>query len=92
MTKVTKHAQSIEVYADCVQHRSIRSLFESKETRDRVAAELKRRGKKIKKGSTRGQILHPEYVTDFVGEYETGVGNTDYNTYWKVLYFLSVVE
>lgn len=85
LKQVTKSAMTVEQYAD--RFGGFCGLtFQSKETRDAVAAELKKRGKSFKKCSTRGQRMHPEYVTDFVGTYETGFGNQDYLTTWKVLY------
>lgn len=63
-------------------------LFQSKETRDKVFKELKDSGvTNIKKSSIRNQQLHPQYVYDIPeNTYKTGFGNTDYNTFFSVLY------
>jgi hypothetical protein len=68
------------------------SLFQSKEKRDAVFECLKKNGHNVRKGTARNQRLHPEYVIDYVGTYETGFGNTDYDRHWKVLYRLEVVK
>jgi len=90
MTLVTATVKTIEEYANAVLSKDIRSLFCNKGTRNEVAKELKKRGYRVKLSSTRGSTLHPEYVTDYVGAYETGFGNTDYNTHWSVLYSIEV--
>lgn len=84
-TLIVKTQGSDEQYASMVRIGG-RGLFCSKETRDRVAALIPG----ARKSSVRSQQLHPEYVTDFVGQYHTGFGNTDYQTYWSVLYQISV--
>lgn len=60
--------------------------FTSKENRNLVATLLKQAGHKVKLTSQRNVQLHPEYVEDFVGTYETGFGNSDYTRMWSVLY------
>jgi hypothetical protein len=92
-TTVTKTARTIEAHATdvCVYGR-MGCLFQSKETRDAVAKWLKAKGIKTKKGTSRGQQLHPEFVQDFVGTYETGFGNADYQTRWGTLYRLSLPQ
>jgi hypothetical protein len=80
MQLVTKTEMPIEHLAADVAARG-RGLFQSKEKRDAVHAIVGGR-----RSSVRGQQLHPEYVTDYVGSYHTGFGNTDYQTYFSVLY------
>ncbi len=33
--------------------------------------------------------MHPQYIRDFEGRYETGFGNTDYRTLFPVVYEVS---
>lgn len=70
---------------------AIRALFISKEKRNLLASKLKQEGHIVKKSSCRGQFIHPEYVEDYEGQIETGFGNSQYNTFFKVLYGLHVV-
>ena len=91
MQTVTKTEQSPKQLADRVQSRKLRTFFGSRKTRDQVALVLKHRGVKTKKTLERGARLHPEHIADFEGIYETGFGNTDYQTTWAVLYGLEVV-
>ena len=44
----------------------------------------------VKKSSVSGQLIHPEYIEDYVGEIETGFGNSMYQTYFKKLYKIMV--
>jgi len=62
--------------------------FSSRKNRDEYWRELKREfpNKKFVRSTSRGQSLHPMYVSDYEGEYTTGFGNTDYNMYWARLY------
>ena len=88
-TQVTKTESSLVELAAQVLSRG-RGLFQSKEMRDRIAAKLSSDGHTVSRSSVRGQQLHPEYVTDYVGTYYTGFGNTDYQTYFSVLYAIEV--
>ena len=45
-----------------------------------------------KKSTSRNQKIHPEYIEDFEGEIETGFGNSQYQTYFKILYNLQEVK
>lgn len=45
-----------------------------------------------KKSTSRNQQMHPEYIEDFEGEIEIGFGNSQYRTYFKVLYNLQNIE
>ncbi len=67
-----------------------RAHYMDKRTRDAVYRILLARGKKVLRGSSRGTQLHPEFVSDFVGTYETGFGNTDYQRSWDVLYSIRI--
>lgn len=91
MQVTRKQMSSIEAMADRVLHSPIGCLFQSKEIRDDVARFLRKKGVTARKGSSRNQCLHPEYVLDYEGILETGFGNTQYQTHWKVLYTLKVV-
>lgn len=63
--------------------------FINKKNRDARAIELKKKGFIVKKLSVRNQQLHPEYIEDWKKGFKTGVGNTDYQTFHKVLYILT---
>ena len=80
-----RKAKTAAEYAREVMARG-HGLFQSRTTRDAVVRFLKASGLNPSRGSTRGQLIHPEYVTDYVGTLETGLGNTMYRTYFKVLY------
>jgi hypothetical protein len=91
MNTVTKEAMTAVEHAGRIARGSRGSaLFQSKALRDEVAAFLKAEGWTVKKRSVRNYRLHPEYVADFVGTYETGFGNCDYMTHWSRLYGLEV--
>lgn len=90
--QVTKTPRTIGDHANAVQMHYGATHFQDKLVRDAVAAVLTGEGLIVKKTTSRGSVFHPEYVQDFVGTYETGFGNTDYQTYWKVLYNLEVVR
>lgn len=81
--------KSVAEYASEVSQRG-RGLFQSQELRNKVCAKLISDGQSVTKRSTRGQQLHPEYVTDYVGTIESGFGNSQYQTYWSVLYEVNV--
>ena len=68
----------------------IHETYLSQEKRDSHYRELKAQGLSLRRFSLRGQQLHPMYVTDFEGpeRYDTGFGNTVYQTYFAVLYCL----
>lgn len=91
MQIVIRHPRTIGEHADAVKNRSIPTHFQDKLVRDAVAEVLKAEGHQVKKTSSRGSVLHPEYVQDFIGEFETGFGSTDYTTHWKTLYNVQVV-
>lgn len=63
--------------------------FQSKEARDSVYRELKDRVK-LRRSTSTGSILHPEYVADYKGKIETGIGNTQYKTMFPKLYNLQM--
>jgi len=67
-------------------------LFLSKERRDKRAKELQAAGHTVLRRRITNQLLHPQYVRDYVGEYQTGFGNTDYKTFFGVLYAVQVLS
>jgi len=67
----------------------MRELYMNKENRDRRARELKAQGRAVRRSSQRGVQLHPEYVKDWDGEVERGVGNMQYRTFFPVIYEVS---
>ena len=75
-------------YADQFRGGFDHMLFQSKTIRDEVFTILKQRGKSIKKRTTSGQRIHPEYVTDYIGTLETGFGNSQYQTFFGKLYVI----
>jgi hypothetical protein len=91
MITYEKFAQSPEEYAALFQTRG-RILFQHKDMRDDVFRILKSRGLKVKKGSSRSQNIHPEYIADYVGIIETGFGNSMYRTYFAHLYSISWIH
>lgn len=91
MQQVTCEAQTLGTYADKVLLRGD-GLFQSKAMRDNVVTLLKQKGHDVSRSAICNQLLHPEYVTDYVGTYNTGFGNTDYNTRFSVLYEVRVTS
>lgn len=67
-------------------------LFQSKANRDAKVRELKAQGKNVTKTSICNQLVHPQYVKDYQGSYETGFGNTDYKTPFSVLYSYDITD
>lgn len=68
------------------------ATFHSKEVCDEVVKFLKADGYSVSVKTVKGQNLHPEYVTDYVGVLETGFGNSQYQTYWSKLYEVKAVR
>ena len=68
----------------------IREHYQTRSNRDARYHDLKRRESvsNLRRSSSRGSLLHPQYVEDFQGpeKQDTGLGNTVYKTYFKVLY------
>lgn len=91
LKQVTKAQATIGDYETAVILKG-RGVFQNKANRDAVATLLKVAGHKVKLSSSRSQQIHPEYVTDFVGTYETGFGNTDYQTFFPNLYKIEIVS
>jgi hypothetical protein len=65
--------------------------YQNKANRDAKAKELKSQGYVVKKSSIRNQLLHPQYVDDYEGHVDTGLGNTMYKTHFAVLYDVRIV-
>jgi hypothetical protein len=64
-------------------------LYAEKANRDARAKQLKADGCHVRRGSIRGQLLHPQYVEDRkqgLSDAERGFGNTIHKTHWPVLY------
>jgi hypothetical protein len=74
--------------ADAVQRFRVkgRLTFMSKVNRDRAFDLLKGAGVVARKTASSNVRLHPEYVEDYVGEIETGFGNSMYQTPFKKIY------
>ena len=89
MQTITVNAMDVNTYAQMVASKG-KGTFTSKARRDVVAKLLKQAGKEVRKTSIRNQNLHPQYVTDYAGTYSVGFGNTDYNTFFSVLYIVEV--
>ena len=53
-------------------------------TRNAVAKLLKAKGIPHRKACSGMQQLHPQYIADYVGEYEIGFGNTDYQQMHRI--------
>ena len=68
-------------------------LYMNQVNRNAKARELQSRGFKVRKSSTRNQLLHPQYVEDYPRKLSTedcGFGNTIYKTHFSVLYEVEV--
>jgi hypothetical protein len=70
---------------------NISETYQNKANRDAKAKELKAQGLRVKRGSFGPARLHPQYIKDFQGHYETGFGNTDYLSMFGRLYTVEVV-
>jgi hypothetical protein len=77
-----------EVYNHLQRKRRLH--FQSKENRDKAYKLMKAKGLNVKRRSSIGQQIHPEYVEDYEGEIETGFGNTMYQRSFPVLYNLEL--
>ncbi len=64
----------------------INEHYISRERRDTRYRELIAAGHRVRRRSSRNQQIHPEYIEDYEGTYQTGFGNTDYKTCFAVLY------
>ena len=64
--------------------------YQTRQNRDARYQELKNRVSvsNLRRSSSRGSLLHPQYVEDFQGaeKQDTGLGNQIYKTYFKALY------
>ena len=63
-----------------------RELYQDMKRRNARAKELRSQGHTVRRSSHRNQLLHPQYVVDWEGAVETGLGNTMYKTPFSVLY------
>lgn len=90
MQTITKVSESAYHYrAEVLLKR--KGTFTDKRERDLVKHGLRSLGYKVKCGSMKMQRLHPEYITDFIGTYETGFGNSDYERIWGTLYTVEIL-
>lgn len=89
LTQVTKTAQTTEQLINATECRGS-ARFSQLANRNAVVKALKAKGYTVRVETSRGCRLHPEYVTDFVGVYETGFGNSDYETHWKAVYNVEI--
>lgn len=69
----------------------MKETYQSKQTRDLRAKELKSQGFNIRRRSTGPCRLHPEYIKDWPHPYQTGFGNTDYLTMHGNLYIVEII-
>ena len=65
--------------------------FINENNRAFLCLKLKNAGIIAKKSISKNQNRHPEYIEDYSGEIEPGVGNSMYQTYFSKLYNLVVV-
>lgn len=69
-----------------------KTTYMNKENRDKAFNEIpKEERKNFVKRSMRNQLLHPMYIADYprkLTSEECGFGNTIYQTYFKVIYFI----
>ena len=62
--------------------------FKNKANRDAEAKYLKGRGYQVRRHSARNIVLHPEFINDWEGPVHSGFGNSQYQTWHSVVYFL----
>jgi len=62
--------------------------YQCRRNRDERAKELRKQGWRVRVYTMRNQQCHPEYIKDYEGYYETGVGNAYYKTLFPRLYCL----
>ena len=67
---------------------SIHEDYQHKENRDAAAQAYTAQGYKVRRRSQQAQLMHPMYIKDWKGELDTGFGNTQYQTYFAVVYSL----
>lgn len=70
-------------------------LFANKANRDARYAEMKAQGIVAKRGSIRGQCIHPMYIEDEkqgLSKEDCGFGNTIYKTLYGTLYTLETIN
>jgi len=70
----------------------IKETYQKKENRDARYKELKAQGLNVRRRSTGPARLHPEYIKDYQGAFQTGFGNTDYLTMFSNLYIVEAQE
>ena len=70
----------------------IAEAYQNRKARDERAKELRRAGWRVRVYTMRNQQCHPEYVKDYEGYYEIGIGNTDYKTVFPRLYCLEAEQ
>jgi len=63
--------------------------FQTKEARDEAYNALKSKYN-LRRSSSKYAQLHPEYVEDWKGNVETGIGNVQYKTIFSPLYNLEI--
>ena len=90
MEEVTAHFDILDTLRTLRGQRSVH--FCNKANRDTVFKLAKAEGLNIKKSSIKNQQLHPEYLEDYKGTYNTGFGNTDYQMFWANLYNIEVAR
>lgn len=61
--------------------------------RNKRVKELRAQGYDVSVRTSNNQLIHPQYIDDYVGEEkaDTGLGNGVYKTYFKSLYILEAV-
>jgi hypothetical protein len=74
--------------------KQIREYYQSKENRDARYKELLTQHNKanIKRSMVTNQLMHPQYIEDFVGpeKDDTGYGNSSYRTFFSKVYKVEV--
>lgn len=66
--------------------------FMKKDNRNLKVKELIDKGYLVVKDSICNQNVHPQYITDYPYPFQTGFGNTDYGTFFSVIYHVRYYE
>lgn len=71
---------------------SIKEDFEQRANRDKRVKELKELGYKVRKSSTRSQVMHPKNIKDYSGEGKDNNFTGPYRTYFAVIYSVEATK
>lgn len=83
-TTQRREVNTVRIHAD----------YMHKENRDARARALTAQGYRVKKSSMANQRMHPMYIEDYEGpeKYDTGFGNTVYQTFFAHVYTVETIR